>query len=452
MVGLLKKEGFEEGIEVEREEKVVQVAKRGRNFLGFGMKKVQLNLFYRYLDYLKWRHPRSSEPRSLFIVFGGLGDSLLCETVFHYLKSEKPNRRIEVLTGGRLPLFTQMPSVDTIIVAPPEKIIGGGWVKKDFRRLAQLLAGRGYEEAVELLGMVPLRGLNRAYTGLLLWATGAPIRIGRMGVGEILMEEDGQGRGKIPSSLSHSQRIITHLFDPSDPRLRIEHESLMHRRALGKDYAPLPDHPQLSRIEGLADLWAKELVNNFSRSGKHLVVGVNLEVAFALKGWPEERFLRVMERSRREGLRFIILGLQQSRLASQLKEKLKEALLDLSGMTGLEELMALVSQFDLFFSGDTGPAHLAQAFKVPTLVLFGPTNDREFGPRDDIHKTIVAKRDCGGPPCMIGPCLVGRSCMFNITEEEVSEALLDMAKKKQAGDYSIRVFPTSTEKEVIIFQ
>jgi ADP-heptose:LPS heptosyltransferase len=416
------------------------------------MKKVQLSLLYRYLDFLKWKHPHSPQPRSLFIVFGGLGDLLLCETFFHHLKCEQPDRRVEVLIGGALPLFAQMPSVDTIILAPPEKTIGWGWLKKNFRHLAQFLVGRGYEEAVELLAMVPLRGLNSAYTGLLLLATGAPIRIGRTGAGGILLDGDGQELGKIPSFLSHSQRIITHFFDPSDPSLRTKHESLMCREALGKDYQPLSDHPRLARVEGLAELWAKELVNNFSQGGKYLVVGVNLEVAFALKGWPEEGFLRVMEQGRREGARFIIVGLQRSGLASQLKERLKEALLDLSGMTGLEELMALVSQCDLFFSGDTGPAHLAQAFEVPTLVLFGPTNDKEFGPRAGIHKAIVAKRDCGGPPCMMGPCLVGRSCMLNIAEEEVTETLLDMVKKKQAGDYPIQKLPANTDKEVILFQ
>lgn len=437
---------------VERKGNSFPIVKWRWRSLDLEMKKVQLSLLYRYLDFLKWKHPHSPQPRSLFIVFGGLGDLLLCETVFHHLKSEQPNRRVEILTGGGLPLFTRMPSVDTIILATPEKTIGRGWAKKNFRHLAQFLLGRGYEEAVELLGMVPHRELNSAYTGLLLWATGAPIRIGRMGVGEIRWKDNGQGRIRIPPSGLQPSKVVSHLFDPADPRTRPKHESLMCRKVLGKDYQPLSDHPQLAKVEGLAELWAKELLNNFSEGGKHLVVGVNLEVAFALKGWPEERFLGVMDRGRKEGLRFIIVGLRRSFLASQMKEELKEALLDLSGMTGLEELMALVSQCDLFFSGDTGPAHLAQAFKVPTLVLFGPTNDKEFGPLAGIHKVIVAKRDCGGPPCMMGPCLVGRSCMLNIKEDEVTEVLLSIAKKKQAGNYPIQEFPANTEKEVIIFQ
>jgi len=202
----------------------------------------------------------------------------------------------------------------------------------------------------------------------------------------------------------------------------------------------------------MAGLWAEELLKKFSQEGKYLVVGVNMESSYPLKRWPEERFLRVMNRGRQEALRFVLVGLRPLVLASQMKERLKEALLDLSARTGLEELMALLSRCDLFFSVDTGPAHLAQAYQVPTLVLFGPTNDQEFGPVSCVHRAIVARRDCRGPPCIIGPCVIGRSCMLNITTEEVADVLLRMARKKRAGAHISRKLPTYTHKEILVFQ
>lgn len=40
--------------------------------------------------------------------------------------------------------------------------------------------------------------------------------------------------------------------------------------------------------------------------------------------------------------------------------------------------MALMRHFKLFITNDSGPMHIATAFDVPTLAIFGPTT-RELG-------------------------------------------------------------------------
>ncbi|TDC52137.1 glycosyltransferase family 9 protein [Jiangella ureilytica] len=52
----------------------------------------------------------------------------------------------------------------------------------------------------------------------------------------------------------------------------------------------------------------------------------------------------------------------------------------LAGRTALDELAALVAAARLVVAGDTGIAHLASAYRTPSVVLFGPTSPRAWGP------------------------------------------------------------------------
>ena len=52
----------------------------------------------------------------------------------------------------------------------------------------------------------------------------------------------------------------------------------------------------------------------------------------------------------------------------------------LAGRTSLPELAALVASARLVVSGDTGIAHLASAYRTPSVVLFGPVPPARWGP------------------------------------------------------------------------
>jgi ADP-heptose:LPS heptosyltransferase len=62
----------------------------------------------------------------------------------------------------------------------------------------------------------------------------------------------------------------------------------------------------------------------------------------------------------------------------------------LAGRTEVAELAALVAHARLVISGDTGIAHLATAYRTPSVVLFGPVPPRRWGPPPDrpYHRAI----------------------------------------------------------------
>jgi lipopolysaccharide heptosyltransferase II len=93
--------------------------------------------------------------------------------------------------------------------------------------------------------------------------------------------------------------------------------------------------------------------------------------------------------------------------------KAQDRLIDLSGRTSLDELVALFAGARLLVSNDTGPLHLASAVGTPTVAIFGPESPSLFGPRGAQHRIVYKNLACS-------PCLNiynGRSvkCRFAVT-------------------------------------
>ncbi|MFD4368504.1 glycosyltransferase family 9 protein [Rhodococcus sp. NPDC058521] len=117
--------------------------------------------------------------------------------------------------------------------------------------------------------------------------------------------------------------------------------------------------------------------------------------AAAARRWPAERYASVARALAAEGAYVVVTGNADER---QLAESIAhEAGLSpdraLAG-TSLSDTAALVAAAALVVSGDTGIAHLASAYDVPSVVLFGPTSPAHWGPPDRPHHiTLWAGRE-----------------------------------------------------------
>jgi ADP-heptose:LPS heptosyltransferase/uncharacterized protein YjbJ (UPF0337 family) len=112
--------------------------------------------------------------------------------------------------------------------------------------------------------------------------------------------------------------------------------------------------------------------------------------------WPAERWAAVARAERDAGRRVVVTG-------SDAERPLAEAVADagievLAGRTSLLELAALVAAADRVLCGDTGVAHLATAFRTPSVVLFGPTPPEEWGPPRDRPQHVVLHGGGRGDP------------------------------------------------------
>jgi len=96
---------------------------------------------------------------------------------------------------------------------------------------------------------------------------------------------------------------------------------------------------------------------------------------------------------------------------------------NLVAKTNISELINQIARLDLFITGDSGPMHLAAALKVPTVSIFGPTNDKETSQWMN-EKSFIVKKNLDCQPCMQRTCpLIHQNCMKLIKSSDVLEAV-----------------------------
>ncbi|MEP9383797.1 glycosyltransferase family 9 protein [Nocardioides sp. KR10-350] len=128
-------------------------------------------------------------------------------------------------------------------------------------------------------------------------------------------------------------------------------------------------------------------------------VVVHPGAASGSRRWPAERFAAVAARLGAAGHRVVVTGSPaEARLADDVRRLAglpADALL--AGRTDLADLAALVAGARLVVSGDTGIAHLASAYRTPSVLLFGPTPPARWGPPPGPHRVVWHGTGAGDP-------------------------------------------------------
>ena len=99
----------------------------------------------------------------------------------------------------------------------------------------------------------------------------------------------------------------------------------------------------------------------------------------------------------------------------------------LTGKTQLCELIAMIACCDLFITNDSGPMHLAAALRVPTLAIFGPTDQFATGPLSPTAVVLNKKVECS--PCLLRECPIDHRCMVRVSAERVAQTALTLLKQ-----------------------
>ncbi|WP_448625803.1 glycosyltransferase family 9 protein [Geodermatophilus sp. URMC 64] len=143
--------------------------------------------------------------------------------------------------------------------------------------------------------------------------------------------------------------------------------------------------------------------------------------AFPGRRWPPDRFAAVARSLARAGHDVRITG-------GPAEEPLARAVAEgaglgadavLAGRTSSLELAAVVAAARVVVSGDTGVAHLATAYRRPSVVLFGPVSPALWGPPPREQHVVLWHGDGTGDPwgTELDPALA------KVTVDEVTAAL-----------------------------
>jgi ADP-heptose:LPS heptosyltransferase len=113
--------------------------------------------------------------------------------------------------------------------------------------------------------------------------------------------------------------------------------------------------------------------------------------------WPLENFVEVARHLSRRSLDVVLTGTEgESELTRSVAARLDESALDLAGRTSLGALAAVVRGARLVVCNDTSVSHLADALRVPSVVLSTGANPQRWAPRDrKLHRVLCS--DSGVP-------------------------------------------------------
>lgn len=148
---------------------------------------------------------------------------------------------------------------------------------------------------------------------------------------------------------------------------------------------------------------------------------VHVGAAYGSRLWPARRFAEVSALLREAGHRVVFTGGPSERPRA-LEVAAAAGFGDdavFAGAQPLRDFAALVADARLVVSADTGAAHLATAYRRPSVVLFGPAPPEEWGPPPGPHVVLtkgeLRRGDTFAPDA--DPALLG------VSVQEVLEAV-----------------------------
>lgn len=100
---------------------------------------------------------------------------------------------------------------------------------------------------------------------------------------------------------------------------------------------------------------------------------------------------------------------------------------DFSGRTTLGELIDLLAASQLLITNDSGPMHIASALGVPTVAVFGATDNEATGPAGLRSSVVRVPVECS--PCLLRECPIDHRCMTAVTAEQVAAEALTQIER-----------------------
>jgi heptosyltransferase-2 len=326
---------------------------------------------------------------SLVIAPQWIGDAVMTEPLLRRLRA-----RGERLVVGALPwvapVYRAMPQVDEVIEFPFQH---GGLQFKARRSLAKQVEGR-----FDIAYVLP----NSLKSALLPFLASIPKRVGYLGEARV--------------------GLLTHrLKNPRNKPPMVAFYSALsgEREGLEQDRPRL----QLGAAQVQTALHAAGLA-----AGEYYVFAPGAEYGPA-KRWPAIHFA---ELARSLDAPAVLLGsAKEADLCHEIAGAAGEGkCLNLAGKTPLLQAFALIAAARAVISNDSGLMHVAAAFAVAQVAVFGSSSPLHTPPLNDRAHVLWLKDDpayqppldCA--PCFERECPLGHTrCLYDITPERVLESL-----------------------------
>jgi heptosyltransferase-2 len=309
-----------------------------------------------------------------------IGDAVMSLPAIRAIRAIFPHAHLAVLAKPWVAdLYARETAIDAVI-----SYAGGR------REIAARLRAERFDAAILLQ--------NAFDAALVAWMAGIPVRLG--------YNRDGRGL------------LLTHAIPVPEPGEIPRHERFYYlellRRAGLMEHFPNCDAIRLggieaARVEGAAHL------ERLGITGP--VIGVSPGAAYgSAKRWPAARFA---EAARAFPAALLFGSAAERELCESIAAEVPGAR-NLAGQTTLREFIQLASICRLFLTNDSGAMHIASALGVPTVAVFGATDDTTTGPTGPLARVVREHAECA--PCLLRECPIDHRCMTRVTTARVLSA------------------------------
>jgi heptosyltransferase-2 len=176
-----------------------------------------------------------------------------------------------------------------------------------------------------------------------------------------------------------------------------------------------------------------------AENGRHLfrqaglngpVIGVSPGAAYGgAKRWLPERFAEAATALANE--RAAVIAVVGSESEYAISEKVCEKIrgrgvtcVNFAGRTSLAELIDMAAACEIFLTNDSGSMHIASALGVPTVAIFGATDDEATGPTGAQSRVVREPVECS--PCLLRECPIDHRCMTRVTAQRVAQTAREL--------------------------
>jgi heptosyltransferase-2 len=325
-----------------------------------------------------------------------LGDAVMSLPAIRAVRDAFPGAHLTVLARAAVAdLYAREASVDTVTLSAGSR-----------REAAAGLRQESFDCAI----LLP----NSFDTALAVWMARIPRRIG--------YRRDGRGW------------LLTEAITPPEPGEIPRHErfyylELLRRAGIIHEYPACAeirlDGREAARAAGREALCAAGVPAEDAP-----VIGVSPGAAYGdAKRWLPERFAETaMQVAREQSASVALFGAAADReLCASLAETIRAAgiaVRNYAGETTLRQFIDLAAACRLFLTNDSGAMHIASALGVPTVTVFGATDDTATGPTGAWARVVREQVECS--PCLLRACPIDHRCMTRVTTDRVTSVALDL--------------------------
>jgi heptosyltransferase-2 len=239
---------------------------------------------------------------------------------------------------------------------------------------------------------------------------------------------------RIPERIGYNRDarglLLTRAIPVPEPGEIPRHERFYYlellRRAGMIERFPPADAIRLEGIEAAREAGARHL----AELGIALpVIGISPGAAYGnAKRWLPDRFAEVAREFAPFSAGVLVFGSASERplceeVAGALNRSRVEAR-NLAGQTTLREFIDLAAACRLFLTNDSGAMHVASALAVPTVAVFGATDDATTGPTGPLARVVREHAECS--PCLLRDCPIDHRCMTRVTAGKVAAVALQL--------------------------